>query len=145
MMETIIFCGIQASGKSTFYIEKFFKTHFRISMDLLNTRNKENIFLRTCFMTRQRFVVDNTNPTKAERKRYIELARSNKFRVTGYFFHTTVKDALARNSARAGKEKIPIAGLIGTYKKLQPPDYSEGFDELFQVEITEKGFEVRRV
>jgi hypothetical protein len=63
-MEAIIFCGIQASGKSTFFKEYFFKTHIRISLDLLGTRHKENIFLQTCFAARQRFVVDNTNATK---------------------------------------------------------------------------------
>jgi hypothetical protein len=63
-MEAIIFCGIQASGKTSFYKEHFFKTHIRISLDLLNTRRKENIFLQTCFETQQRFVVDNTKRSK---------------------------------------------------------------------------------
>jgi len=48
-MEGIIFIGIQASGKSTFYKERFFNTHVRISLDLLNTRNKENHFFDKCF------------------------------------------------------------------------------------------------
>ena len=78
-MEAIIFCGIQASGKTTFYKENFFKTHVRISLDLLNTRRKEDIFLRTCLQTQQRFVIDNTNPTKKERLPYIEKAKAFKF------------------------------------------------------------------
>jgi hypothetical protein len=28
-MEAIIFIGIQATGKSTFYVKRFFKTEFR--------------------------------------------------------------------------------------------------------------------
>ena len=32
-------------------------------MDQLNTRNKEQKFIETCFATQQSFVVDNTNPT----------------------------------------------------------------------------------
>jgi len=40
-MQIIIFIGIPASGKSSFYKELFFNSHIRISMDLLNTRNKE--------------------------------------------------------------------------------------------------------
>ncbi|WPQ66349.1 hypothetical protein SIO70_15935 [Chitinophaga sancti] len=67
-MEAIIFCGIQASGKSTFYSEHFFNSHARISLDLLNTRNREDIFLHACFSTHMPFVVDNTNPTRAERQ-----------------------------------------------------------------------------
>jgi len=46
-MEAIIFCGIQATGKTTFFKERFFKTHMRISLDQLNTRNKELRFIET--------------------------------------------------------------------------------------------------
>ncbi|MFT5618509.1 MAG: tRNA(His) 5'-end guanylyltransferase [Arenicella sp.] len=70
-MQAIIFIGIQATGKSTFYVRNFLNSHVRISMDLLNTRNKENSWLETCFKSHQRFVVDNTNPTKEERAKYI--------------------------------------------------------------------------
>jgi predicted kinase len=69
-MEMILFIGMQASGKSTFYKERFFDSHVRISMDLLRTRNRERIFIQTCLSTQQRLVVDNTNPTRAERARY---------------------------------------------------------------------------
>ncbi len=73
-METVIFCGIQATGKTTFYKEKFFKTHIHLSLDLLKTRNRENKFIGTCIETQQRFVVDNTNPTKEKRAKYISVA-----------------------------------------------------------------------
>ncbi|HEX6427542.1 MAG TPA: ATP-binding protein, partial [Niastella sp.] len=76
-METIIFCGIQATGKTTFFKEKFFKTHIRISLDQLNTRNKEQKFIETCILTQHPFVVDNTNPTKEEREKYISVAKAN--------------------------------------------------------------------
>jgi hypothetical protein len=66
-MEAVIFCGIQATGKTSFFKEKFFKTHIRISLDLLNTRNKEQTFIDTCLATQQRHVIDNTNPTREER------------------------------------------------------------------------------
>jgi hypothetical protein len=61
-MEAVIFCGIQATGKSTFFKERFFNTHMRISLDQLNTRNKELRFIETCILTFQPFVIDNTNP-----------------------------------------------------------------------------------
>lgn len=32
-MEAVIFVGIQASGKTSFYLERFFETHVRISRD----------------------------------------------------------------------------------------------------------------
>jgi predicted kinase len=40
-MEAVIFVGIQASGKSTFYCQRFFATHMRISLDMLRTRRRE--------------------------------------------------------------------------------------------------------
>lgn len=141
-MEAVIFCGVQATGKTTFYIRRFFKTHMRISMDQLNTRNKENMFLHTCLKSQQRFVVDNTNPTKEERQKYIELAKAKKFKVTGYYFQSTIEKALERNSGRMGKEKIKESGIWGTFNKLEPPVIEEGFDELYLVEIEGDDFEV---
>ena len=35
-MEAVIFVGVQASGKTTFYKEQLFRSHVRISLDLLN-------------------------------------------------------------------------------------------------------------
>ncbi len=144
-MEAIIFCGIQASGKSTFFKEYFFKTHIRISLDLLGTRHKENIFLQTCFAARQRFVVDNTNATKKHRLKYIEKAKTYGFRVIGYYFHTSVDDAIARNKNRNGKEYIPVVGIKSTYKKFQSPVYDEDFDDLYQVEIVHNNFIVKAI
>ena len=70
-MEAIIFVGIQASGKSTFYRERFFDTHLRINLDMLKTRYREQLILRACIEAKQPFVVDNTNPSVEERARYI--------------------------------------------------------------------------
>jgi len=66
-MEAVLLIGIPGSGKTTFYGERFLETHVRISLDLLRTRNRESIFVETCLRTQQRFVVDNTNVTAAER------------------------------------------------------------------------------
>jgi hypothetical protein len=63
-MEAIIFSGLPGSGKSSFYKERFFNTHVRISLDLLKTRYRETRILEACLETDQRFVIDNTNPTK---------------------------------------------------------------------------------
>jgi predicted kinase len=132
-MEAVIFSGIQGSGKSTFFRERFFDTHVRISLDLLGTRPREATFLKTCLATGQRFVVDNTTPRVEDRAPYIAAAKAARFRVVGYFFDTPVKDAIRRNAKRAGKAIVPIPGVIGTFKKLQPPTWSEGFDELYRV------------
>ncbi|GAB3533380.1 hypothetical protein GCM10027443_18780 [Pontibacter brevis] len=132
-MQAIIFCGIQASGKSTFYKEHFFNSHVRVSMDLLRTRNRERLFLEACLRSQMRFVVDNTNPTVAERQKYIALAKAARYEVIGYFFHSTTSDAVARNSQRTGRFLVPEKGIYGTNKRLQKPTLAEGFDVLYDI------------
>ena len=138
-MEAVIFFGIQASGKSSFYRERFFDTHLRINLDMLGTRNRETILMRACIEAKQPFVVDNTNPTVEERARYIEPAHSGGFRVCGYYFDSPVGETLARNSRRTGKARVPEKGVIGTRKRLRSPGYEEGFDEIYRVLIDEAG------
>ena len=144
-MEAVIFCGIQGSCKSTFYKEQFFKTHVRISLDLLKTRHRENMLMHTCLVLQQPFVVDNTNATKRERQKYIEKAKIYNFLVKGYYFHTSVADALARNKNRTGKENIPVAGIITTHKKLEVPAYEEGFDKIYRVAIVDGEFVIEEM
>ena len=134
-MEAVIFIGVQGSGKSTFYREQFFDRYVRISLDLLRTRYRQQKFLEVCFATQQRFVIDNTNSKMSERALYIAAAREAKFRIVGYFFQTTLADALRRNAGRTGKQQIPPRGVVSTYKHLQEPTLAEGFDQLHVVTI----------
>ncbi|MFD2999238.1 AAA family ATPase [Pontibacter toksunensis] len=138
-MQAIILCGIQASGKSTFYKEHFFNSHVRISMDLLRTRNRERLFLESCFRTQMRFVVDNTNPTAAERQKYIETAKAARYEVVGYYFHSDTKDAISRNSQRSGRFLVPEKGIYSTSKRMQKPTMAEGFDVLYYVALKPDG------
>jgi predicted kinase len=114
-VEAVVFVGIQASGKSSFYRARFFDTHLRINLDMLKTRHREQLLLHACIEAKQPFVVDNTNPTVEERARYIELASSGGFRVVGYYFNSQPKEALARNNQRTGRARIPEKGILGTY------------------------------
>lgn len=135
-MQAIIFCGIQGSGKSTYYKQQFFNSHIRISMDLLRTRNREKQLLDLCLRTSARFVVDNTNPTALERQRYIAPALAARYEVIGYFFLSGIQEALLRNAQRFGKEQIPEIGIRATLKKLEAPSLEEGFHRLYYVRST---------
>jgi predicted kinase len=130
-MEAVVLCGTQGSGKTTLYRERFLDTHVRVSMDLLRTRAREEAFLNLCLQTQQRFVVDNTNPTAADRRRYIEPARAAGFKVIGYLVEVDAAEALARNDERVGKRRVPVGGVIGTARRLIRPTPEEGFDELW--------------
>jgi hypothetical protein len=56
--EMIVFVGIQATGKSSFYQQKFAASHMRINLDMLKTRHREKILLHACIEAKQSFVVD---------------------------------------------------------------------------------------
>jgi predicted kinase len=93
-VQAIIFVGIQASGKSTFYSQHFFHTHIRINLDLLKTRHREKRLLETCLEITQSFVIDNTNPTSEDRKRYIEPAKNKGFQIIRYYFKSKIADSI---------------------------------------------------
>ena len=135
-------CGMQASGKTTLYRDRFLATHARISMDLLRTRAREAAFLALCLETRLPFVVDNTNPTPAERRRYVEPAREAGFRVIGYVVEVDPSVALARNAERAGRARVSERGVIGTAKRFIRPSPAEGFDELWYATAAPDGWRI---
>lgn len=135
-MHAVIFIGIQASGKTSFYRERFSDTHIRLSLDMLRTRTRERILIDACLRSKQPFVLDNTNAAARERARTILAARAAGFRVSGYYFLSTVKESIARDLKRAqanGRPPLPPSGIGGTFKRLEPPTFAEGFHELYQV------------
>ncbi|WP_407297886.1 AAA family ATPase [Stutzerimonas zhaodongensis] len=133
----ILLIGIQAAGKSTFYRRQFFDTHLRLNLDMLRTRYRERTLFQACLQTQQRLVIDNTNPSIAERAAYIGPARGAGFRVIGYFFEPDPRGCAARNESRV--RQIPPAGLFGTLKRLQRPTLGEGFDTLYRVVLDASG------
>jgi predicted kinase len=134
-VEAIIFIGVQASGKSTFYRQRFFDTHVRISLDMLRTRQREQFLFTACLEAKQPFVVDNTNPLPVDRVRYLERARASGFRVVAYFFLTSLQDAIRRNRQRAGKQQVPVPAIVGTFHKLRPPALEEGYNAVHTVTV----------
>jgi predicted kinase len=134
-VEAVIFVGLQGAGKTTFYRERFFGTHLRLSLDMLKTRHRERRLLQACLETRQPFVVDNTNPTRAERQVYLGAAREAGFRVVGYYFQSRVEDCERRNKQRPAERQVPLRGILGTAGRMELPSPEEGFAELSCVRI----------
>ena len=141
--QMIVFIGIQASGKTTFYKERL-ACHglAHINLDTLRTRNREAVAIEECLECGGSYVVDNTNPQIADRQRYIPLAKSHGYEVIGIFFQSRVKDCIERNTIR--NNGLPRHAIPCTSSKLQIPTYSEGFDQLFFARIVDNGFEITK-
>jgi hypothetical protein len=119
-MEAIVLCGVQGSGKTTLYRDRFAATHEHVSLDLLGSRAREAALIAECLEEGRPFVVDNTNPTAADRTRYIAPARAAGFKVIGY---------LVEHDGRS--EHVGPATVGATARRFVRPAPEEGFDELW--------------
>jgi predicted kinase len=133
----IIFVGLPASGKTTYYRSHFADTHVHVSKDLMpNARRRDDRqeqAITDALESGRSAVVDNTNPSPVVRAPLIALGRQHGARIIAYYFETAVKDCLVRNRQREGKARVPDVAIFVTSKKLVPPAVSEGFDEVHVV------------
>lgn len=132
----ILFMGIQASGKTTAFhalLEPLGYTH--ISLDILKTRYREMCTLQKCISTGQSFVIDNTNPTKEDRAKYISAAKSAGYRVIGMFFQSRLRECISRNERR--ENRVPMPAIPDCFKRLEMPSFQEGYDELYFVSMAD--------
>ena len=130
----VIMMGIPGSGKSTFY-QRFLEHDFvRVNLDTLKTRHREELLIKDCIVRGQNYVIDNTNPQKADRARYIPTAKAAGYHIIGYFMESKLADCMERNRRRVGKARIPDTAIACISNKLEIPRLSEGFDELYFVE-----------
>ena len=138
-MEAVILIGIQGSGKSTFYKERFFDTHVRINLDMLKTLRRESLLVEACLAAKQPFVVDKMNLTREKRKAYIAKAKAAGFRVVGYVLDSDPDACRKRNEQRPASQVIPLPGVLAAHRNLELPTRAEGFDELHRVSIGPDG------
>lgn len=128
-----ILIGIQGSGKSTFCREYLGDAYVRVNLDTLRTRSKENQLIQACLSEHRSLVIDNTNPSKTDRERYITPGKQNGYKIVGYFLQSKLQVCISRNNLRSGSARIPAKAIAATANRLEMPDYSEGFDELYFV------------
>lgn len=147
--ELVVFTGLQASGKTSFYRERFADTHAHVSKDAWpNARKKEERqrrLLDEYLRAGRSVVVDNTNPTHVEREPLIAIGRALGARITSYSFVVTVEEALRRNAVREGRARIEDVGIFAVAKRFVAPAAVEGFHECFEVMLTDAGFVVVRI
>jgi predicted kinase len=139
----VLLVGLPASGKSTFYQQRFADTHTQISKDLwpksANKGARQARELRAALAAGASVVVDNTNPTVADRAETIAVARELGARVIGYYFAATTRESIGRNRGREGKARVPDVAIFTAAKRMVVPTREEGFDELMRVVILPDG------
>lgn len=133
-LELIIFVGMQAAGKSTYYAANLAATHVHVSKDLMkNVRDRDarqQQMIASALQSGRSVAVDNTNPTPLIRAPLLALGRVHGARVIAYFFECVVKDAVARNRLREGKVRVPDVAMYVTARRIVPPTLAEGFNEV---------------
>lgn len=147
-LELVLFIGLQASGKSSLYRARFAASHVLVSKDCFpNNRNpgrRQRTLIEEALGAGRSLVVDNTNPTVADRAELIALARTFGAVPVGYYFASCLDDCLERNRQREGKACVPDVALHVTSRRLQMPALAEGFDRLYHVRLAAAGqFEIR--
>ncbi|MBQ3743625.1 MAG: nucleotidyltransferase domain-containing protein [Bacteroidales bacterium] len=136
-----LFVGIQGSGKTTFYKERFRHLGYRyISMDEIRNRNKEWALFEEAVTAGENIVIDNTNVTRAERARYLDLLKQKGYhRIFCYFFQSRVRDCIERNHLRG--TTVPDKAIAATSNRLELPSKSEGFTDMIYVRVEPPHFE----
>lgn len=135
----VLFIGIPASGKSSFYKARFADTHVRLNQDMLRTPHRLRLLRDACLTAGASFVLDNTNVTRAGRAEHLAAARKAGFRVEGYFFQSRRTECLARNEGRVAPARVPDAAVRDMSARLELPAVDEGFDALYFVRLVEDG------
>lgn len=137
-LEVIIMVGCPASGKS-FFCEKFLvpKGYVRVNRDKLGSWQKCVKVMEEALSEQKKVVIDNTNPNRESRKRYIEAAK--KFNVRCRCFIMKVDSAHAKHNNRyrelTNSSHIKISDIIinSYFKHFEDPTVDEGFTEIVEV------------
>ncbi len=90
-MQLIIFMGIQASGKSSYYLLNLAHRHLRINLDMLKTRHHEKLIFEAGLASKTKMVIDNTNPTLADRPVILPVLRPQALKLLAISLRLSLK------------------------------------------------------
>lgn len=135
----IIFCGMSASGKSTFYREHLAPLKYvHISRDVLQSMGKcESLARQTLSSSSssapRNCVIDNTNVDKASRAKWIDLVKASGGLPLVFYFALPLKHIFHNNTFRkltmapgGGQSTVTSVLLYTQNKRLEVPTAAEG-------------------
>ena len=134
--------GLQGAGKST-WVARSLPGHTVVSKDhwprARHREERQRRVVAALLAGGASVVVDNTSPSPEERAPLVGLARAAGVPVRAVFLDVPLATCRARNEAREGRARVPLVGVYATAKKLTPPSFAEGFDELHRVRLAPGG------
>lgn len=144
--ELILMVGIPAAGKST-YIARELSEYKIISPDSFIPYTDEepwtpnraksawaqsDMELNNSWGKYDKIAFDATFTFPRMRKKYIEWAKDNGYKVKAIYFEISPEEAKRRNLSRAPARRVPEETIDRMLSQLVPPSKSEGFDEVIK-------------
>ena len=125
--------GLQGAGKST-WVADHLPGHTVVSKDhwprARHREARQRRVVAGLLAEGAAVVVDNTNPSPAERAPLVELARAAGVPVRAVFLDVPLAVCQHRNDRRTGPARVPPVGLFAAAARLVPPTTAEGFDRV---------------
>lgn len=138
--EMVILVGSPASGKSTF--AKKFSNYEIINRDTLKTKAKCIKYTKMYLLSGKSVVIDNTNPSKINRKEYIDIANKLNIPIRCYYMDIPYELIKHINEYRIniskGQKVIPTVALNVYKKNFEQPSLDEGFSEIINIKFNPK-------
>lgn len=138
--EMVLIVGSPASGKSTLTVNTLrqYPKIVRVNQDTLKTRARCLKAVGAALDEGKSVIVDNTNRDKATRAKYVHLATQRKVPCRCVWLQTTKEESLHLNAYRGsfgtvgekGKRQVPDVVMHTYYKRMEPPEMSEGFQSI---------------
>ncbi len=140
----MILVGCPASGKSTIR-ERYFTPfgYQAVNRDTLGTKEKCLKVAREALKAGKSVIVDNTNPTKADRKQFIDLAKTNGIKIRCFYLKIDTKLSYHLNMYRqvqsnGVRRRVPEVAYRVYEKHFEYPEKSEGFSSIEELEFIPK-------
>jgi bifunctional polynucleotide phosphatase/kinase len=133
----VIMVGAPASGKSYYSLGLESKGFVRINKDTMKTDKVAEKAFNAAFKDGRNIVIDNTNPTKETRAKWIASAKKASYSVTIVWMNFPMAVVEFLDNYRIYKNKnqdthVPAVAMRVYYKKLEAPTQDE-CDSLVEV------------